>query len=426
MFFPTIVFAANITGSYKYAWSNQVGYINFENVTVGNNSLSGYAWSQNAGWINFSPANGGVLNNNGDLSGYAWGENLGWINFNNVSINTSNGKFSGTASGDVIGTLTFDCVNYCDVRTDWRPPVTQNGGGSGGGGNPAPSAPMSPASPTAPTSPSDPTSTSESNSPTISENQPGRESGTTIASVVQKIADVFKGDPASETQMSAAAVITNFLSNLQTRPSTNRSGDDYVESFNTPLTVEPKQRGLLVWNFTTPRMAEESKKEAVIIELPREVIDDTLTISVKRVSDASAIKDGKTSVLGTVFNIIATDKEGRGVHQFKNPIKVILIIPENLRGKKDLGVYSLSEGNNSWVHIPDVTFDDSSATFYTNHLSHFAIFIAAENPEIISVSSPTAYSNKWAYAMIVIIFILVCLIYYQERKKTKKHNNLKI
>jgi hypothetical protein len=128
--------AGTITSPYKYAWSDQVGYINFApvngGVTVTNSALSGYAWSENSGYINFAPAQGGVSNDgNGNLSGSAWGENLGYIDFNNVSINTTTGKFSGTATGPVIGTLTFDCAQ-CDVRTDWG--VTVSSGGSGGGG----------------------------------------------------------------------------------------------------------------------------------------------------------------------------------------------------------------------------------------------------------------------------------------------------
>lgn len=113
--------AGTILSSNKYTWSNNVGYINFASTTVSNSALGGYAWSANKGWINMSPAQGGVLNDGtGNLSGSAWGVQLGWIDFNNVSIDT-NGKFSGTADGSLVGTITFDCPNYCDVETDWRP-----------------------------------------------------------------------------------------------------------------------------------------------------------------------------------------------------------------------------------------------------------------------------------------------------------------
>ena len=120
----SFVNAGNVLNSYKYAWSNNSGYINFNNVIVDNNILSGYAWSANHGWIKFNPALGGVLNDgNGNLSGYAWGEQLGWISFNNVKINNQ-GRFTGTATGTLIGTINFDCPNYCDVRTDWSQSTT--------------------------------------------------------------------------------------------------------------------------------------------------------------------------------------------------------------------------------------------------------------------------------------------------------------
>jgi hypothetical protein len=49
----------------------------------GDNDFSGYAWSENIGWINFRGATYGVSMNkaNGKFDGYAWSENLGWIDF---------------------------------------------------------------------------------------------------------------------------------------------------------------------------------------------------------------------------------------------------------------------------------------------------------------------------------------------------------
>ena len=113
-----------IDSTFKYAWSDNVGWINFNtagsNIRITDTQLSGYAWSKNNGWINLRPSNSGVANNReGTLSGSAWGDQLGWINFSGVTINTT-GRFRGQATGDTIGTLTFDCV-HCDVRTDWRP-----------------------------------------------------------------------------------------------------------------------------------------------------------------------------------------------------------------------------------------------------------------------------------------------------------------
>src|SRR3989338_7511672 len=144
LFLPSYVSAGTVLSSHTYAWSNNVGYINFENVTISDISLGGHAWSANNGWINFAPAQGGVLNDGaGNLSGSAWGEQLGWIDFDNVSINSS-GQFSGTATGELVGTITFDCPNYCDVETDWRQATTPVAASSGGGGGGSISTPTPP------------------------------------------------------------------------------------------------------------------------------------------------------------------------------------------------------------------------------------------------------------------------------------------
>lgn len=129
--------SGTINSTYKYAWSNEIGWINFGttygNVVVTDSALTGYIWNENYGWIVLSPSTSGVVNNNeGTLSGYAWGESTGWINFGGVTINSS-GEFTGTATGDIVGTINFNCSG-CTVTTDWRPASTRS---TGGGGLPA-------------------------------------------------------------------------------------------------------------------------------------------------------------------------------------------------------------------------------------------------------------------------------------------------
>src|SRR3989338_7441157 len=88
---PTSVFAmtGTVLSTHKYAWSNNVGYINLENVIITDSELSGFAWATNSSFIMFSPTQGGVANDgNGNLSGSAWGEHLGWIDFDGVAIGT--------------------------------------------------------------------------------------------------------------------------------------------------------------------------------------------------------------------------------------------------------------------------------------------------------------------------------------------------
>jgi hypothetical protein len=89
--------ATNISDTYKYAWSENVGWQNWHSTnssaTVGTQYLVGYVWAENigwiklenVGWINFNPTHSQVViaTSGGKFSGYAWGENVGWIHFEN-------------------------------------------------------------------------------------------------------------------------------------------------------------------------------------------------------------------------------------------------------------------------------------------------------------------------------------------------------
>ncbi|MFH1412953.1 MAG: peptidoglycan-binding protein [bacterium] len=141
-----------IDGTYKYAWSENMGWLNFGassgNVLVTDTAITGYAWSSEYGWINLAPSTSGVINNSeGTLSGSAWGEGVGWINFSGVTID-DNGYFTGYATGDESGQVSFNCSNTSScsssdfkVRTDWRKASLR------GGGSTASINPVSPAMP---------------------------------------------------------------------------------------------------------------------------------------------------------------------------------------------------------------------------------------------------------------------------------------
>lgn len=112
-----------IDSQYKYAWGENIGWINFGSdsgsVTVEDGGLSGYALSETIGWIYL----GDVLNDGeGNLSGYGWSENTGWINFapdNGGVVIGSDGLFSGYALSETVGWIYFG-GDYA-VKTDWRP-----------------------------------------------------------------------------------------------------------------------------------------------------------------------------------------------------------------------------------------------------------------------------------------------------------------
>ena len=70
------------------------GFFIFGKVNAGTtDNVSGWAWSENIGWISFNNTTGGGTTNygvninpsTGVFSGYAWSENIGWIDFGPIS-----------------------------------------------------------------------------------------------------------------------------------------------------------------------------------------------------------------------------------------------------------------------------------------------------------------------------------------------------
>jgi hypothetical protein len=119
--------ASNISGTARFAWSENTGWMNFLSanggVTVYSDHLAGYAWHENIGWIMLGAAGSGPYQNSsvnnwgvnldatGNLSGFAWSEGWGWINFHpmngGVTFNSANGIFDGHAWGENIGWIHF-------------------------------------------------------------------------------------------------------------------------------------------------------------------------------------------------------------------------------------------------------------------------------------------------------------------------------
>ena len=122
-----VAMAGNIDPNNKYAWGENIGWINFQSafgggITVTDTNVHGYAWAENVGWINLNPTAGGVtVDVNGNLSGHAWGENVGWINFapieGGVRIDKTTGNFTGHAWGENVGWINFSPTEG-GVRTE--------------------------------------------------------------------------------------------------------------------------------------------------------------------------------------------------------------------------------------------------------------------------------------------------------------------
>lgn len=138
---PAAMAQSNIKPSSKFAWGENIGYINCrdagavpgtQGVRINGSFLSGFAWAENVGWINFGtlPANNVSYANvngadsgvnrdpaTGNLSGYAWGENVGWINFsggalavpaNPARFDAAAKRLRGYAWGENIGWINLD------------------------------------------------------------------------------------------------------------------------------------------------------------------------------------------------------------------------------------------------------------------------------------------------------------------------------
>jgi len=141
LFTPTGASAAGVSNTYHYAWSENIGWIDFAypggnvRVPIGVGDLNGGAYVlSNNSWIALncafmdccSTSNFKVSSDaNGNLSGWAWSEKFGWISFSSstdgstinygvkvATTTTSNyqaGEWDGYAWSDQIGWISFNC-----------------------------------------------------------------------------------------------------------------------------------------------------------------------------------------------------------------------------------------------------------------------------------------------------------------------------
>lgn len=371
--------AGTISSSEKYAWGENMGWINFApdsgGLVITDSSVTGYAWSAVAGWINFNPTDSGQGVSNtpdGHLSGSAWAANLGWLDMSGVTI-TSSGRFTGTAGveGSSAGRVSFDC-GRCDVETDWRPASART-----------PSA---------------------STTPPIAAPSNGAPAGNTphpavAASSPHPAMDANANNPSS------SAPILNAL-RIEPLPQSSNS----VSAFNAPLTVAPTQTGQLVQTFGA---------DSVVVDVPEGASAQALTVTiVQNPQPVDAISGGVIFIGGVVFDVVARDSSGAEVHHFDKPIRITLSIPEPLQGK-DIGVYWLDETSQAWVFVPGVTYTTSSATFSVDHLTRFAILHAPGLPSRINISNPPSRQYDTAlWLALALAGIIAIYLWVRRRKKS--------
>jgi len=141
IFSPTGATGAQISNTYHYAWSGNVGWIDFAysggnvRVPIGTGDLNGGAYVlSNSSWISlncaFTDSCSSVSykvssDTNGNLSGWAWSDSFGWISFASttpitygVTVATSTGEFNGYAWSENIGWISFNCKTGGDNHID--------------------------------------------------------------------------------------------------------------------------------------------------------------------------------------------------------------------------------------------------------------------------------------------------------------------
>ncbi|MDD5032769.1 MAG: PKD domain-containing protein [Candidatus Pacebacteria bacterium] len=88
-------FSINVLISVAIIFSGAMFLLNSKSVNAGNmQNTTGFAWSENIGWISFNNLTGGGTSDygvnlnldTGIFSGFAWSENIGWISFNAADL----------------------------------------------------------------------------------------------------------------------------------------------------------------------------------------------------------------------------------------------------------------------------------------------------------------------------------------------------
>jgi competence protein ComGC len=151
IFTPTGPETSNISNSYHYAWSENVGWIDFAypggnvQVPIQEGELKGLAYIlSDSSWVSLnclstdscSTVNYKVSSDSdGNLSLWAWSESYGWISFScttggadngnicatseyGVTVDTVTGEFDGYAWAEHIGWISFNCKTGGDNQTD--------------------------------------------------------------------------------------------------------------------------------------------------------------------------------------------------------------------------------------------------------------------------------------------------------------------
>lgn len=253
---------------------------------------------------------------------------------------------------------------------------------------------------------------------------------TPISSTVRRFfSPIINGFNTTSSEIDNGDPITNFYTDLLLNAPSIRSGDNHVESFNTPLTVSPNQTGLLVWDFTSEDSNAINRKLGIAIEIPENIASDTLTFTVELQDEMDVQNIGEEEVkkIGSIFKVTATDSQGNVVTKFNTPITISLFVLENIQGSDKVKVYYLSDGSTEWREVPNPEFSGEYVKFSVDHLTMFGIFEGEEIPAILPAAlvdediTPSR-SMGWWWILIIPILVIVFFMLIKKRKKKTPYN----
>ncbi|MFA6322900.1 MAG: hypothetical protein WCX71_05560, partial [Candidatus Buchananbacteria bacterium] len=183
-------------------------------------------------------------------------------------------------------------------------------------------------------------------------------------------------------------VTINFAIDTSVTPPTPPSGgggggggsayDPTVRAYNTPLTINATQPGVLTYVF-----ADGSK---VVIEIPAGAISDVTTFNISQEALAlprTPLASYNAALIGGVYRLTAVDKNQRLLTtNFLKPLTVTFIM-SGLSNSVDAGVYKAKDEASEWSLRGDVTFSNAnnSASFTSSELlTRYAIFRVKDLP----------------------------------------------
>lgn len=308
-------------------------------VTGGN---AGYTWSNQAGWVNFGATNSNIQISDSGITGYAWNASYGWINMNpsNGGVKVAaNGALSGYAWSSGLG-----WVNFSGVSINSSGKFTGNATGTNIG-----------------------TLTFDcTNCDVRTDFRPAN----------------FRTTQTTQTQSQTVSGGGGGGGGGIFSPTVSGPGGQpvpaHMNAYNVPLKLYPAQSGTLTQNL--------SNQKQVVLEIPSNVSNAELTFNIREEIITSTIVPTIRVIGNGIFEITARDNAGNFVHTLLKPIKITFNVPEQLRGRSDLGVYFFDEERRAWVKIPDAIFSDDSVSFSVDHLTFFAIFAGPELP-LVTVPS---------------------------------------